>query len=153
MYLVVLGTGDPRYENAFRYYEGEYKGSVCAYISYNEQLAHLIYAGADAFLVPSLFEPCGLTQLIAMRYGTVPIVRETGGLKDTVLPFSGAEGNGFTFSWYDTDHLLGTVNDAKTVYFTDRYAWDEMVKRNMRKDVSWTSSADKYLALYDELMQ
>ena len=151
--LVVLGTGDPRYENAFRYYEGEYKGSVCAYISYNEQLAHLIYAGADAFLVPSLFEPCGLTQLIAMRYGTVPIVRETGGLKDTVLPFSGAEGNGFTFSWYDTDHLLGTVNDAKTVYFTDRYAWDEMVKRNMRKDVSWTSSADKYLALYDELMQ
>ena len=151
--LVVLGTGDPRYENAFRYYEGEYKGSVCAYISYNEQLAHLIYAGADAFLVPSLFEPCGLTQLIAMRYGTVPIVRETGGLKDTVLPFSGGDGNGFTFSWYDADHLLGTVNDAKTVYFTDRYAWDEMVKRNMRKDVSWTSSADKYLALYDELMQ
>ncbi len=153
--FVVLGTGDSRYENAFRYYEGEYKGSVCAYISYNEKLAHLIYAGADAFLVPSLFEPCGLTQLIAMRYGTVPIVRETGGLKDTVLPFNGeqGEGNGFTFTWYDASLLLGAVNDAKNVYFDDRGAWDEMVKRNMRKDVSWVSSADKYLKLYDELMQ
>ena len=153
--MVVLGTGDPRYENAFRYYEGIYKGSVCAYISYNEKLAHLIYAGADAFLVPSLFEPCGLTQLIAMRYGTVPIVRETGGLKDTVLPFCGekAEGNGFTFDQYDANLLLGAVNEAKSVYFTDRSAWDEMVKRNMRKDVSWVSSADKYLALYDELIQ
>ena len=105
--------------------------------------------------MPSLFEPCGLTQLIAMRYGTVPIVRETGGLKDTVLPFCGekAEGNGFTFDQYDANLLLGAVNDAKTVYFTDRSAWDEMVKRNMRKDVSWVSSADKYLALYDELIQ
>ena len=153
--MVVLGTGDPRYENAFRYYEGIYKGSVCAYISYNEKLAHLIYAGADAFLVPSLFEPCGLTQLIAMHYGTVPIVRETGGLKDTVLPFCGekAEGNGFTFDQYDANLLLGAVNEAKNVYFADRSAWDEMVKRNMRKDVSWVSSADKYLALYDELIQ
>ena len=153
--VVVLGTGDPRYENAFRYYEEQYKGSVCAYISYDEALAHLIYAGADAFLVPSLFEPCGLTQLIAMRYGTVPIVRETGGLKDTVLPFHGesGEGNGFTFDRYDANLLLDAVNDAKTVYFTGRFAWDEMVKRIMRKDVSWQSSAEKYLALYDELME
>ncbi len=103
--------------------------------------------------MPSLFEPCGLTQLIAMRYGTVPIVRETGGLKDTVLPFSGDQGNGFTFDRYDASLLLGAVNGAKTVYFTDRFAWDEMVKRDMRKDVSWVSSADKYLKLYDELMQ
>ncbi len=153
--VVILGTGDPRYENAFRYYEGEYKGSVCAYISYNETLAHLIYAGADAFLVPSLFEPCGLTQLIAMRYGTVPIVRETGGLKDTVAPFRREynEGNGFTFDRYDAGLLLDAVNNAKTVYFTERWAWDEMVKRNMNKDVSWESSAAKYLSLYDELIK
>ena len=151
--VVVLGTGDPRYENAFRYFEEQYKGSVCAYISYNETLAHLIYAGADAFLVPSLFEPCGLTQLIAMRYGTVPIVRETGGLKDTVLPFRRDmnTGNGFTFDRYEAGLLLDAVNNAKTVYFTERGAWDEMVQRNMRKDVSWESSAAKYLALYDEL--
>ena len=153
--VVVLGTGDPRYENAFRYYEGEYKGSVCAYISYNETLAHLIYAGADAFLVPSLFEPCGLTQLIAMRYGTIPIVRETGGLKDTVAPFRRDmnSGNGFTFDKYDAGLLLDAVNNAKTVYFTERWAWDEMVKRDALKDVSWDSSAAKYLALYDELIK
>ncbi len=151
--VVILGTGDPRYENAFRYFEGQYKGSVCAYISYNETLAHLIYAGADAFLVPSLFEPCGLTQLIAMRYGTAPIVRETGGLKDTVQPYTGNEGNGFTFDRYDAGLLLDAVNNAKTVYFTDRWNWDEMVKRNMRKDVSWESSAKKYLELYDIFIQ
>ena len=153
--VVVLGTGDPRYENAFRYYEEQYKGSVCAYISYNETLAHLIYAGADAFLVPSLFEPCGLTQLIAMRYGTVPVVRETGGLKDTVQPFRRDlnSGNGFTFDRYDAGLLLDAVNNAKTVYFTERQAWDEMVVRNMKKDVSWENSAAKYLALYDELME
>ena len=149
--VVVLGTGDPRYENAFRYFESKYKGSVCAYISYNETLAHLIYAGADAFLVPSLFEPCGLTQLIAMRYGTVPVVRETGGLKDTVQPYGPGRGNGFTFDRYDAGLLLDAVNRAKTVYFTDRPAWDDMVKRNMQKDVSWESSAKRYLALYDEL--
>ena len=151
--VVILGTGDQRYENAFRYFESQYRGSVCAYISYNETLAHLIYAGADAFLVPSLFEPCGLTQLIAMRYGTVPVVRETGGLKDTVLPFRGDlnEGNGFTFDRYDANLLLDAVNRAKTVYFTDRNAWDEMVKRNMMKDVSWEQSAKKYTELYKEL--
>jgi len=152
---VILGTGDPRYENAFRYFEEKYKGSVCAFISYNETLAHLIYAGADAFLVPSLFEPCGLTQLIAMRYGTVPIVRETGGLKDTVLPFRRdfSDGNGFTFDKYDAGFLLDAVNNAKTVYFTERWAWDEMVKRNMAKDVSWEQSAKKYKALYDEIAE
>ncbi len=151
--VVVLGTGDPRYENAFRYYEEKYKGDVCAYISYNEGLAHRIYAGADAFLVPSLFEPCGLTQLIAMRYGTVPIVRETGGLKDTVLPYDAEknEGNGFTFDRYTPENLLQAVNNAKTVFFTDRPRWDAMVKRNMEKDVSWEQSAKQYLAFYREL--
>lgn len=153
--VVILGTGDPRYENAFRYFEGQYKGSVCSYISYNETLAHLIYAGADAFLVPSLFEPCGLTQLIAMHYGTVPVVRETGGLKDTVQPFCREknEGNGFTFDRYDAGLLLDAVNRAKTVYFTERDAWDAIVKRNMEKDVSWAGSAKKYLDLYDEVVK
>ena len=150
--VVVLGTGDPRYENAFRWFESQYKGTVCSYISYDEPLAHLIYSGADAFLVPSLFEPCGLTQLIAMRYGTAPIVRETGGLKDTVQPFRGDanEGNGFTFDKYDANLLLDAINQAKTVFFTNRGAWDEMVRRNMRKDVSWEQSAKEYLTVYDE---
>ena len=152
--VVILGTGAPCYEESFRYYEEKNRGAVCAYISYDEALAHQIYAGADALLVPSLFEPCGLTQLIAMRYGTVPIVRETGGLKDTVLPYQGAmtEGNGFTFARYDSVKLLDTINNAKTVYFTDRWHWDEIVQRNMAKDVSWENSAKKYIALYDEII-
>ena len=153
--VVILGTGDPRYEGAFRYYESQNKGSVCAYIQYNEALAHQIYAGADALLVPSLFEPCGLTQLIAMRYGTVPIVRETGGLKDTVAPYNAFtdEGNGFTFDRYEAGLLLDAVNRARTVYLDDRTRWDEMVRRDMAKDVSWENSAKQYLALYDELRE
>ena len=120
---------------------------------YDESRAHLIYAGADAFLVPSLFEPCGLTQLIAMRYGTVPIVRETGGLKDTVQPYNSYtnDGNGFTFDRYDAGLLLDAINRAKTLYFTDRWKWDEMVQRNMAKDVSWENSARQYRWLYLEL--
>ena len=151
--VIVLGTGDKRYENAFRYYEGVYKGDVCAYISYNESLAHQIYAGTDAFLVPSLFEPCGLTQLIAMRYGTVPIVRETGGLKDTVAPYNPetGEGNGFTFVMYRPADLLDAIDRAKEVFFGDRPGWDGIVQRDMEKDVSWEQSAKQYLALYEEL--
>ena len=148
--VVILGTGDARYENAFRYYEDTNKGTVCAYIAYDESLAHQIYAGADALLVPSLFEPCGLTQLIAMRYGTVPIVRETGGLKDTVQPYNEytGEGNGFTFDRYEAGLLLDAVNRAKTVFFTEREHWDEMVVRDMEKDVSWENSARQYRELY-----
>ena len=151
--VVVLGTGDARYEDAFRYFEHAYKGSVCSNIMYDEGRAHMIYAGADALLVPSLFEPCGLTQLIAMRYGTVPIVRETGGLKDTVLPYNQYinEGNGFTFDRYEAGLLLDAINRAKTLYFTDRWRWDEMVRRDMEKDVSWQNSAKQYRALYLEL--
>ena len=122
--VVVLGTGDAVYEDSFRYYENAYKGSFCAYIAYDESLAHGIYAGADAFFVPSRFEPCGLTQLIAMHYGTVPIVRETGGLKDTVEPFNQytGEGNGFTFDRYESGLLLDATNRAKTIYFEHREA-------------------------------
>jgi starch synthase len=151
--VVVLGTGDKQYEDAFRYYENAYKGSVCSNIMYDEGRAHMIYAGSDALLVPSQFEPCGLTQLIAMRYGTAPIVRETGGLKDTVQPYNQFtnEGNGFTFDRYEAGLLLDAINRAKTMYFTDRARWDEMVVRNMDKDVSWENSAKQYRALYLEL--
>ena len=153
--FVVLGTGDPQYEDSFRYYEGAYKGSVCSNIMYDEGRAHKIYAGADALLVPSQFEPCGLTQLIAMHYGTIPIVRETGGLKDTVWPYNQYtnEGNGFTFDRYDAGLLLDAINRAKTLFFTNRWCWDEMVQRDMAKDVSWENSARQYRALYLELTQ
>ncbi|MBR0280952.1 MAG: glycogen synthase [Oscillibacter sp.] len=151
--VVVLGTGDKQYEDAFRYYENEYKGSVCSNIMYDEGRAHMIYAGCDALLVPSQFEPCGLTQLIAMRYGTAPIVRETGGLKDTVQPYNEYtnEGNGFTFDRYESGLLLDAINRAKTLYFTQRDRWDEMVIRNMDKDVSWENSAKQYRQLYLDL--
>ncbi len=148
--IVVLGTGDAEYENSFRYYENAYKGTVSSSIMYDETRAHKIYAGADALLVPSLFEPCGLTQLNAMHYGTVPIVRETGGLKDTVEPYNefANTGNGFTFDRYETGLLLDAINRAKTVFFTNRWCWDEMVQRDMAKDVSWTHAAKQYKDLY-----
>ena len=148
--VVVLGTGDSQYENTFRYYENKYKGNFCAYIAYNENVAHNIYAGCDALLVPSRFEPCGLTQLIAMRYGVVPIVRETGGLKDTVQPYNMFEntGNGFTFDRYESGLLYDAINRAKTLYFENRKSWDDMVIRDMNKDVSWEKSAKQYKDMY-----
>lgn len=151
--VVVLGTGDKQYEDAFRYYEGAYKGTFCACIQYDESRAHRIYAGSDALLVPSRFEPCGLTQLNAMHYGTIPIVRETGGLKDTVQPYNeyNGDGNGFTFDRYDAGLLLDAINRAKTLYFTNRYHWDEVVQRDMAKDVSWENSAKQYKDMYLEL--
>ena len=151
--VVVLGTGDTMYEDAFRYYENKYKGNFCAYIAYNENVAHNIYAGCDALLVPSRFEPCGLTQLISMRYGSIPIVRETGGLKDTVQPYNLFDntGNGFTFDRYESGLLYDAINRAKTLYFENRKYWDEMVVRDMNKDVSWQQSAKQYKDMYVEL--
>ena len=151
--VVILGTGDPEYENSFRYYENQYKGQLAACIQYDEARSHRIYAGCDALLVPSQFEPCGLTQLIAMHYGTVPIVRETGGLKDTVEPYNMYydSGNGFTFDRYETGLLYDAINRAKTLYFENRYNWDEMVHRDMAKNVSWDNSAKQYKDLYLEL--
>ena len=148
--VVVLGTGDSQYEDTFRYYENKYKGSFCAYIAYNENVAHNIYAGCDALLVPSRFEPCGLTQLISMRYGAVPIVRETGGLKDTVQPYNVFEntGNGFTFDRYESGLLYDAINRSKTLYFENRKCWDDMVIRDMNKDVSWEKSAKQYKDMY-----
>lgn len=151
--VIVLGTGDKQYEDIFRYYENAYRGMFSACIQYDESRAHRIYAGADTLLVPSRFEPCGLTQLNAMHYGTLPIVRETGGLKDTVQPYNifNGDGNGFTFDRYDAGLLLDAVNRAKTEYFVNRYHWDEVVQRDMAKDVSWQNSARQYKDLYLEL--
>lgn len=151
--IVVLGTGDKQYEDSFRYYQYAYPGSFSACIQYDEARAHRIYAASDALLVPSRFEPCGLTQLNAMHYGTIPIVRETGGLKDTVEPYNvyTNTGNGFTFDRYEAGLLLDCINRAKNVYFTNRWCWDEMVRRDMAKDVSWENSARQYKNLYLEL--
>ena len=151
--VVVLGTGDPYYESSFRYYEEVYKGYFCANIMYDEGRAHKIYSGCDCILVPSAFEPCGLTQLIGMHYGAIPIVRETGGLKDTVEPYNEFEniGNGFTFDRYDAGLLLDGINRAKECFFMHRDNFNSMVIRDMQKDVSWSSSAEKYRSLYLEL--
>lgn len=148
--FVVIGTGDPQYENMFRHYQWKYPERVSANILYSDQLAHKLYAAADTMLMPSLFEPCGLTQLIALRYGTVPIVRETGGLKDTVQPyneFDGA-GTGFSFANYNGEEMLGVINYSKSIYFDHRKEWDAMVKRGMETDFSWNSSARQYEGMY-----
>ncbi|MBR3866293.1 MAG: glycogen synthase GlgA [Butyricicoccus sp.] len=152
--LVVVGTGDPAYENLFRSMEEKCPDKVRAYIKFNEAFAHKVYAGADAMLMPSLFEPCGLTQLISLRYGTVPIVRETGGLRDTVQNYNAEEqtGTGFSFPNYNADDLLATIERAEDVYYHDRRAWNAMVKRGMTTDYSWGSSARKYEELYREVI-
>ena len=148
--LVVIGTGESRYENMFRHYAWKYPDRISANICYSEPLAHKLYAAADAFLMPSRFEPCGLTQLISFRYGTVPIVRETGGLKDTVEPFNEYEhkGTGFSFANYNGDELLDTVNYSKYVFFEKKTDWNHMVERGMKQDYSWKHSKEKYEELY-----
>ena len=148
--FVVLGTGDPKYENLFRHYEWKYKNQVSASIYYNNERSHRIYAACDAFLMPSLFEPCGLSQLMSLRYGTVPIVRETGGLRDTVEPYNQYEnsGTGFGFCNYNAHEMLGTIRYAKSVYYDHRREWNKIVDRGMAKDFSWTNSAKQYENLY-----
>lgn len=148
--FVVVGTGEQRYEDMFRHYQWKYPERVSANILYSDALAHKLYASADAMLMPSLFEPCGLTQLISLRYGTVPIVRETGGLKDTVQPYNEFDGTGtgFSFKNYNADEMLGVINYSKHIYFNHRAEWDEMVKRGMEADFSWSSSARQYEGMY-----
>ncbi len=152
--LVIIGTGDPRYENLFRHYEWTRKGQVSANILFDEGRAHKLYAAADAMLMPSRFEPCGLTQLISLRYGTVPIVRETGGLRDTVEPYNWYDqsGTGFSFTNYNADEMLDTIYYAEKVYYDEPEHWDAMVQRGMEKDFSWKASAKKYEQMYDELL-
>ena len=148
--FVVIGTGDAQYENMFRHYAWKYPGQVSANICYSDDLAHKLYASADAFLMPSAFEPCGLTQLISFRYGTVPIVRETGGLKDTVIPYNEYEdtGDGFSFTNYNGDDMLYVINFAKRIFFEKKRQWNHMIDRGMEKDFSWGASKFRYEGLY-----
>ncbi len=152
--LVVIGTGESLYENMFRHFAWKYPDRISANICYSDDLARKLYGAADAFLMPSRFEPCGLTQLISFRYGTVPIVRETGGLKDTVVAFNEYEktGDGFSFANYNGDELLNTVNYSKYIYFTKKTLWNKMVERGMNKDYSWSTSKNKYEDLYNYLI-
>lgn len=151
--VAVLGTGDTEYENALRYFEGKYPGTMAARIQFDPALSQRMYAGADLFLMPSLFEPCGLSQMIAMRYGTLPIVRETGGLKDTVIPYNQytGEGTGFSFTHFNGDEMADAVFRAARLFWDDRAAFNGLVENAMRADFSWKRSADAYIALYHNL--
>ncbi len=151
--LVVLGTGDERYENMFRHFAWKYPNKVSANIFYSEAMSHKIYGSCDAFLMPSLFEPCGLSQLMSLRFGTVPIVRETGGLKDTVEPYNEYEktGTGFSFMNYNAHEMMNTVRYAEKIYYEKKRDWNKIVERAMKKDFSWSSSAKQYEELYNNL--
>ena len=151
--VAVLGTGDTEYENALRYFEGKYPGTMAARVQFDPALSQRMYAGADLFLMPSLFEPCGLSQMIAMRYGTLPIVRETGGLKDTVIPYNcyTGEGTGFSFAHFNGDEMADAVFRAARLFWDDRAAFNGLVENAMKADFSWKRSADAYIALYHNL--
>lgn len=151
--IVVLGTGEEGYENMFRHYAWKYPDRVSANIYFSNELSHKIYAACDAFLMPSRFEPCGLSQLISMRYGTLPIVRETGGLADTVTPYNEytGEGTGFSFGAYNADDLMHVINYAMRTYYDAPSAWKKLCMHAMSGDFSWSASADKYIALYEEI--
>ncbi|CUX43408.1 glycogen synthase GlgA [Clostridium sp. C105KSO13] len=152
--IVVLGTGEARYENMFRHFAWKYSGKVSANIFYSEDLSHRIYASCDAFLMPSLFEPCGLSQLMSLRYGTIPIVRETGGLKDTVEPYNEFDktGTGFSFANYNAEELLNTIRYAGHIYYDKKRDWNKIVEHAMNQDFSWKNSARQYQDLYRDLI-
>ena len=143
--MVVLGTGDWKYEEAFRQAQGQYPGRFAAQLSYSASLSDTIYAGADLFLMPSISEPCGLSQLIAMRFGTIPVVRETGGLKDTVTPYNKFEGTGRGFT------LVWVLREAVALYHGDKKAWRGLQKEGMTADFSWAASAKQYLDIYQRI--
>ena len=152
--LVVIGTGDSQYENMFRHFAWKYPDKISANICYSDDLAHKLYGAADAFLMPSRFEPCGLTQMISFRYGTIPIVRETGGLKDTVQPYNEYDnvGDGFSFTNYNGEEMLNIINYSKHIYFDKKRQWNQMVDRAMANDYSWNASKFRYEGLYKYLM-
>lgn len=153
MQLVVLGTGEAKHEDMLQYYASTHPDKISANILFSNELAHKIYAASDAFLMPSLFEPCGLSQLISMRYGTVPIVRETGGLKDTVIPYNKytGEGTGFSFSEYNADELWSIICIARETY-ENKAQWNSIARQSMAKDYSWQEAAKQYAKLYDDLV-
>ena len=148
--FVLLGTGDRKYEDFMRGAEARHRGRLCTYIGYDEALSHRVYAGADMFLMPSLFEPCGLSQMIAMRYGALPIVRETGGLRDTVSPYNRftGEGNGFSFSNFNAHEMKDAVIRAMDVYQNEPKAWLNLVRNAMSQDFGFARSAEEYTRLY-----
>ncbi|CAM3214768.1 glycogen synthase [Streptobacillus felis] len=149
--VVILGSGSKYYEDYYKYLEYKYPNKFKAYIGYSEEMADLLYAGSDLFLMPSRYEPCGLSQMIAMRYGTIPLVRETGGLRDTVKPFNEftEEGNGFSFSNFNADDMLNTIRYAEHIYYDKKKEWDKLVKKNMLIDNSWNKSAKEYEKIYN----
>lgn len=151
--MVVLGTGSTHYENMLKYFASIYPNKLRVMLEFNNQMAHQIYASSDMYLMPSLFEPCGLSQLIAMRYGTIPIVRETGGLKDTVGPYNQftGEGTGFTFKNYNAHEMLFQIQEALKLYYSEAETWKNMVKRAIKVDSSWKKSAKIYKKLYESL--
>ena len=152
--MVVLGTGDWQYEEAFRNAQAQYPGRFSAQLTYSGPLSNTIYAGADLFLMPSVSEPCGLSQMIAMRFGTVPIVRETGGLKDTVLPYNKftGEGRGFTFANINAGDMLWVIREAVDLYHTDKKAWRALQTADMTADFTWSHSAQEYISIYQRIM-
>lgn len=151
--VVILGTGDDVYENLFRHYEWKYNDRFRALIYFSNEMSHKIYAACDTFLMPSRFEPCGLSQLISLRYGTLPIVRETGGLKDTITPYNEftGEGNGFSFANYNADEMLNTIWYSMRIYYDRKDEWRKLIDNAMRCDYSWNVSADRYIQMYREL--
>lgn len=153
--FVILGTGEHRFEEMFSYFQGKYPDKISAYIGYSEEKAHKIYASCDVFLMPSLFEPCGLSQMMSMRYGTLPIVRETGGLKDTVEAYNEYEnsGTGFSFTEYNAHEMLHVIRYAYQVYNNQKQNWNKIIERAMQMDFSWDSSARKYEDLYDKICE
>ena len=152
--FVVLGTGEHRFEEMFHYFQSKYPDKISSYIGYSEEKAHKIYASCDAFLMPSLFEPCGLSQMMSMRYGTIPIVRETGGLKDTVEPYNEYKntGTGFSFTEYNAHDMLHVIQYANDIFTNRKDQWNALVKRAMTTDYSWNASARKYEELYSKLI-
>lgn len=153
--LVIVGTGENQYEDMLRYFAGKYPEKLSVTIGYSESLAHQIYGSCDAFLMPSLFEPCGLSQLMSLRYGTVPIVRETGGLKDTVEAYNEytKEGTGFSFANYNAHEMLHTIQYAMSIYYGKREDWNQLVRQGMKQDFSWEKSVLEYGKLYHKITE
>lgn len=152
--LVILGTGDHRYEEMLQFFAGKYPERMAAIMEYSDALAHKIYAGADIFLMPSRFEPCGISQMIAMRYGAIPVVRETGGLKDTVFPYNEntGEGNGFCFANYNAHEFLFAVQRALRLFSEDKSAWNKITENALKSNFSWDQSAQTYIEVYESLL-
>jgi starch synthase len=153
--FVTVGTGEQRYVDSLNYFQAKFPDKMHVYIGYSEEMAHKVYGSCDAFLMPSLFEPCGLSQLMSLRYGTVPIVRETGGLRDTVIPYNEYDhtGTGFSFTAYNAHDMLHVIRYALDVYKNNRKEWNALAVRGMKEDFSWTASARKYEQLYDGLTE